>query len=129
MNPSVPTPHPQPPRRLLLVEDEPSTAVAMAYLLRRNGFDVVLVGSVHDALSALGQPAAFDHIVLDLMLPDGDGASVLAHLRAGGLHVPVTVTSAVSDPDRLARVRALGARNVLRKPLEFADLLEALGAQ
>ena len=67
-----------------------------------------------------------DTILLDLMLPDGEGSTVLRRVRDGGLPVKVTVTTASSDPDRLDQVRALRPDSLLKKPLDIFELLKVI---
>lgn len=98
----------------------------MSLLLRRYGWAVDVVGTVSDALTYL-QAHAPHSVVLDLMLPDGEGATVLERIRASGMAVKVTVTTASSDPARLDRVRSLRPDSVLKKPLDLPELLRALG--
>lgn len=79
--------------RLLLVEDEERLAAAVAAGLARAGFVVNPVGSAEDARAALAA-VAYDAIVLDLGLPDGDGMDILRELRAKGAATPVLILTA-----------------------------------
>jgi two-component system response regulator QseB len=65
-------------------------------------------------------------VVLDLMLPDGDGADVLRKIREEGFKTRVCVTTGVSTPGWLSRVSALGADCILQKPIDLSELLEKL---
>lgn len=84
-----------------------------------------MVATVADANAYLDahRPSA---VILDLMLPDGEGSAVLERVRAANMDVRVTVTTASADPDRLKRVRALGPDSLLRKPLDLAELLRVM---
>jgi CheY-like chemotaxis protein len=105
----------------------------MADLLRNPSMDVVTVTTVRAALDALRDP--FDYIILDLMLPDGNGADVLHHLRqprraAPGQSAPeprVCVVTAANEPSLLARVNALKPHCLLRKPIDLSELRGGLG--
>ncbi|HEX8911081.1 MAG TPA: response regulator [Humisphaera sp.] len=112
-------------RSLLLVEDDGSSAHALSLILRRYGWSVDVVATVADALAYLDAhtPSA---VILDLMLPDGSGADVLARVRQRMPGVPVTVTTASTDPERLAVVRSLQPKAVVRKPIDLAELLRTL---
>ena len=68
----------------------------------------------------------YDCIILDLMLPDGDGVGLLQEIRARQLPVRVLVTTAVSDPKRVQHVRSLAPEKMLRKPIDLAELLRGL---
>ncbi len=103
----------------------------MAALIKR-----VLVAERHvvdiapDGLSAvaLAESAAHDVIVLDRMLPDIDGVTVLRLLRAKGLATPVLMLTALgSVDDRVAGLDA-GADDYLAKPFAFSELLARIRA-
>ena len=111
--------------RVLLVEDDPSTAGLMSELLRHVGCDVVAVATVGDALDALDH-FAFRYVLLDLMLPDGEGTPVLASVRSHNLPTKVLVVSATGDDQLLARVERQKPDAILQKPLDFNRLLKAM---
>jgi len=109
---------------LLLVEDDATSAKSMKFLLNGRGFDVTVATTLADAVDALAsQPS---HILIDLMLPDGDGMSLLSAIRAEKLPVWVGVLTGVSDPDRLAAVTKLSPALLLQKPVDLAKLFRAL---
>jgi DNA-binding response OmpR family regulator len=68
-------------------------------------------------------------MVLDLMLPDGDGADVLRIVRAKGLSIRVAVATGVNDVARLKLVAELNPDIVLIKPVNLQELLEILGIE
>ena len=100
----------------------------MRYVLSIKGHEVTLATSVADALAALAAaPLPPDLVVLDLMLPDGDGTDVLRAVRSSAHPaVPVAVTTGVMDPQWLARVEALRPDRILRKPIQIDELLKLL---
>lgn len=67
-----------------------------------------------------------DVVVLDLMLPDGDGIEVLNRVRGGNLPVRIVVTTGSDDPDRLQTVRSLKPDLFLTKPINLQELLEGV---
>jgi DNA-binding response OmpR family regulator len=107
---------------VLVVEDDPSIAAGLVRALQREGFEVELArAAAGTAKRVLAD--AFDVIVLDLMLPDDSGFTVLEQLRHRS-SVPVLVLTARTDlADRL-RSFALGAADYVSKPF-FADELIA----
>jgi DNA-binding response OmpR family regulator len=118
---------PRPPRlrRLLVVEDELQAALAIQKVFRRRGWEVQVATTVAGGLALL-ELSRFDWVILDLMLPDGGGERILAHVRARGLGVRVCVSSGCSDEVRMGEVRALEPEAVLSKPLEVPALLDRL---
>ena len=112
--------------RVLVVEDDPSTAHALELLLRHQGYTVQTANSVLEALRHVTTEP--DVVLLDLMLPDGDGMGVLEAVRAKGLKTRVVVITGVGDPDYLARVHLLKPEALLRKPVDFSQILEELSA-
>ena len=112
--------------RLLLVEDDWRTHSALRKILGKLGWEVHSAMTVSGGLALLHlKPEA---IVLDLMLPDGDGMAVLRKVRSERLQAKVAVTTGVEDARRLDEIRSLSPDALLRKPLELSDLLRVLGA-
>jgi PAS domain S-box-containing protein len=120
-------------RRVLVVEDDPQLAAVVETTLRRHGLEVMHARTGHDALQ-LCRATAPDLIVLDLVIPDGDGFSVIDWMRAQGrlAKVPVLVYTAFdleeADRDRL-RLGKTGFLTKGRTPPEVFDarLEELLG--
>ena len=117
---------PAPQSRVLVVEDHVPTRVAMARLLRAWGLEVRGVGTVAAAVAELDWPPAC--MVLDLMLADGSGLTVLGHVRANAVPVRVAVVTATSDAAVLAAARRLGPELLLRKPVDLDQLAAFLAA-
>lgn len=67
-----------------------------------------------------------DFVILDLMLPDGDGADILRDLRTSGSCAKVIVVTGISDAQRMRDVQALGPYRFVRKPFDIVDLLSAM---
>jgi DNA-binding response OmpR family regulator len=106
------------------VEDDVLSASALATILRRRGFDVLLATTIAQGLAMLKEQPAL--LLLDLMLPDGDGSVILAHVRNTNLPIRVIVTTAVSDPSRLADVQRLRPDVVIKKPIDLSGLLKSM---
>ena len=111
--------------RVLVVEDDPVARRAITMILGRLGFVTAEATTVAEAMHALS--AKPDWILLDLMLPDGDGADVLRKVTSAS---PSTRTCVVSGccRTRLDEVRRMGADHVLSKPVEVGRLIEVLSA-
>jgi DNA-binding response OmpR family regulator len=112
---------------LLIVEDNPTLSASLARGLTEDGYAVDTVDCGQDALRRLDRQDV-DAVVLDLGLPDVDGAEVLVQLRGRGINAPVLVLTARDGVK--ARVEALeqGADDYLVKPFEYAELLARLRA-
>jgi len=111
--------------RLLLVEDDDLLGTGLRTVLRRAGYATDWVRTGNDASLAL-RTHAYEAVLLDLGLPDGDGLAILESLRAGGSQASVIVISA---RDQLqVRIRALdqGADDYLIKPFDNDELLARL---
>ena len=113
--------------RILLVEDEPQMVVALRASLQKHGMVMDHVGTLADADLVVGD-AAYDAILLDRQLPDGDGLALIGRIRARGLAVPVIVLTAKGQvPERIAGLET-GADDYLGKPFVFDELLARLRA-
>ncbi len=104
------------------MEDEAKTREALAEGLRMEGWSVSATGDA-GAASALLEGGTFDLIVLDRMLPDGDGLSVLRDLRGRGVQIPVLFLTARATLDERVAGLEGGADDYLAKPFAFAELV------
>jgi two-component system copper resistance phosphate regulon response regulator CusR len=108
--------------RVLIVEDEEKTAAYLRKGLSENGFVSDVATSGEDGLQ-LASGAAYDLLILDIMLPGRDGWSVLSEVRRAGNQVPVILlTARDAVPDRV-RGLELGADDYIVKPFAFSELL------
>ncbi len=108
--------------KLLVVEDEEKTASYLKKGLSENGFVVDTCPSGEEALYLAGE-SAYDLLILDILLPDRDGWSVLSELRRAGNQVPVLFLSALGSVADRVKGLGLGADDYLIKPFSFAELL------
>ena len=109
--------------RLLLIDDDARLTGMVGDYLRAAGFEVSTAGSLAQAREALSH-ARFELLVLDLMLPDGDGLDFCRWLRGDPRwrHQPVLMLSARGEPmDRILGLE-LGADDYLAKPFEPREL-------
>ena len=104
---------------ILVVEDDDVMCDALRGLLSEE-FDAVCVGTLASARRLLAGDA-FDLLLVDLMLTDGDGAELFADARARRL--PVVVVSAKHGADRIAADHAV---DFVRKPFADADLVATI---
>ena len=111
---------------ILVVDDERPIRRALEVTLSKAGYRVATAGGAAETLTAaaLSPP---DLVILDLMLPDGDGADVCAELR-DWLTAPILLISAVQDePDKIRALDA-GADDYLTKPFGVGELLARVRA-
>lgn len=117
--------------RILVVEDEPELAEALAAGLRREGYAVDVAGGGGDALAKVGV-AAYDLICLDLNLPDIDGTEVCRRIREGetldGAEPKILMLTARDSLDDRVAGLDQGADDYLVKPFAFPELLARLRA-
>ncbi|MNU29729.1 Transcriptional regulatory protein tctD [compost metagenome] len=113
--------------RVLLVEDEPEMASALGEALRRHHILHDLAENLYEA-EAMAGSFAFDAVILDRQLPDGDGLTLVPKLRARKNSVPVLVLTARAEV--VDRVEGLdyGADDYLTKPFAMEELLARLRA-
>jgi len=112
--------------RVLIVEDEEAVARPLAAALRREGFAPRVAPTASQALDELAtwRPNA---MVLDLMLPDGDGRDVCREVRSRS-DIPVVIVTARGDPiDRVVGLE-LGADDYVVKPFSSRELAARLRA-
>ncbi len=109
--------------RLLIVEDDSTIAEPLTTGLRREGFEVELVGTGAAALAA----GDHDLVLLDLGLPDLDGRVVCRELRERSA-VPIIVVTARSDEIDRVTLLELGADDYVVKPFGFRELVARIRA-
>ncbi len=115
--------------RLLLIDDDARLSAMVGDYLRSAGFDVTTAGSLGAGRERLAAEN-FDALVLDLMLPDGDGLDLCRELRANPRtrSLPLLMLTARGEPlDRIVGLE-LGADDYLGKPFEPRELLARVKA-
>jgi DNA-binding response OmpR family regulator len=113
------------PERILIVEDEPAIAESLAYALRREGFGVETAATFSKAQAARAWPTL---ILLDLMLPDGNGSHLIRTLRAEGRRTPIIVLSSRErESDRVAALED-GADDYVTKPFSPREVVARVRA-
>lgn len=108
--------------RILVVEDEKKTADYLKKGLSEQGFIVDTAANGEDGLH-LALTAEYLLIVLDVMLPDRDGWSVMRELRDSGRQTPVLFLTARHTTEDKVRGLDLGADDYMVKPFAFSELL------
>jgi DNA-binding response OmpR family regulator len=110
----------------LLIEDDPDTAELTTELLAGQGFDVLAVSTAADA-RGVAQRRRFDLVLLDLVLPDGDGMTLLLELRRATA-APIVVCSATNRHRDSVLALRLGADDFVAKPFDILEFEERVRA-
>ncbi|HLG86480.1 MAG TPA: response regulator transcription factor [Alphaproteobacteria bacterium] len=113
--------------RVLLVEDDSSTARSIELMLKTEGFVVDVTDLGEDGLE-IGKLYDYDIIVLDLMLPDIDGYEVLRRFRAGRIDTPILILSGLTELDNKIKGLGFGADDYLTKPFDKRELIARIQA-
>jgi two-component system copper resistance phosphate regulon response regulator CusR len=108
--------------RILIIEDEKKTAQYLVKGLSEHGFIVDAAHNGEDGLH-LAQTGDYALVVLDVMLPDLDGWSIIRELRDRGGKTPVIFLTARDSVDDRVKGLELGADDYLVKPFAFSELL------
>ncbi|MCA9175108.1 MAG: response regulator transcription factor [Planctomycetales bacterium] len=113
--------------RLIIVEDQPALVASLKRGLEEEGFEVLTASSGREGYKLIKKEPA-DLVMLDLMLPDGDGIDLLQRIRDEDYQRPVLVITAKdSIEDRIIGLDS-GADDYLIKPFDFNELLARLRA-
>lgn len=113
--------------RVLVVEDEESYSDALAYMLRKEGFEVAIAATGPEALADFNRYGA-DIVLLDLMLPGIPGTEVCRQIRRSSRNVPVIMVSAKDDEiDKIVGLE-LGADDYVTKPYSPRELVARIRA-
>ena len=110
------------PLRVLLVEDDRELRRTLRDALTVEGYEVAVSASLADASAVLKHSKPMDMLLLDLGLPDGDGAQLLHHLRSQ-FSLPILIISARHDEDQKVHLLDAGADDYLVKPFSISELL------
>ena len=107
--------------RLLVVEDDIPTRNALSDYYTRMGWHVSEAGTVAEGLAMLDAEPEPCFLILDLMLPDGDGTAVLEGVRQRGLRTLVAVCTGAVDLARLKAVAELRPDAMFPKPIRMPN--------
>jgi two-component system, cell cycle response regulator CtrA len=113
--------------RVLLVEDDSSTAKSIELMLKTEGFVVDVTDLGEDGLE-IGKLYDYDIIILDLMLPDIDGYEVLRRFRSSRVQTPILILSGLTELDAKIKGLGFGADDYLTKPFDKRELIARIQA-
>jgi DNA-binding response OmpR family regulator len=111
-------------RQILVCEDDPAMMRIFQFLLRQQGFREILTTSKGQTVVPLAEKNLPSLILLDLMLPDGDGLTVLEALKQNEAtrSIPVIVVSGKEAQDQVQQAMMAGAIDYVIKPFEPMEL-------
>jgi DNA-binding NtrC family response regulator len=112
--------------RVLIVDDDPVQRRLLENVVAKAGYEAVVVDGGEVAIKLLSEGAAFDCVVLDLVMPDLDGLGVLAKMREASLTIPVIVETAHGGIDNVVTAMRAGAVDFVVKPVGAERLTVSL---
>jgi nitrogen regulation protein NR(I) len=113
------------PARLLIIEDDPSTAAALQKVLQAEGYTVDLVERGDNGL-AQARKELYDLVITDLRLPGLDGLELVAQLHTAKPKLPIIMMTAHGTTETAITATKLGAFEYLVKPFEAEELLDVV---
>ena len=113
--------------RILLVEDDPSTAQTLEVMLKKESWVVDTTDLGEDGLE-IGKLYEYDIILMDLMLPDMDGMDVIRQLRNSKIETPVLILSGLTESQKKVQGLGIGADDYMTKPFNREELVARIQA-
>lgn len=113
-------------KKILLVEDDRAVALAVIYSLKKEGFHIEHAMNLSMAREMINEE--FDMILLDLMLPDGDGYELCSEIRESGNDIPIIFMTACDEEFNVVTGLDLGADDYVIKPVKIKELISRINA-
>lgn len=113
--------------RILIAEDEISTAKALKLIMEKNKFSVDIVHNGDDAWSYI-RTGSYEVIILDIMMPGMSGLEVLEKIRSNKINTPVLLLTAKSEIEDKVLGLETGADDYLAKPFASSELIARVKA-
>lgn len=111
---------------ILLVEDDRALALGTEYTLKAEGYKVLHASDIDEAKQLLSEQ--IDLILLDVMLPDGNGYDFCRYIRERKNYVPIIFLTAMSDEVNLVQGLEMGADDYIAKPYRVKELITRIAA-
>jgi len=114
-------------KKILIVEDDADVARLLSARLKSAGYEALIASDAIQGVQFAHRQKP-DLIILDLMLPAGDGLSVLENLRlsAYSSHIPIIVLTGIKDEDYKNKAMEKGVNAYFQKPYDADELLNAI---
>ncbi len=112
-------------KKILVADDEPNIVISLEYLLKREGYTVVVAHNGQEALDAMVAQRP-DLVLLDVMMPVKTGFEVCQEVRASDAfkHIKILMLTAKGRDTDMAKGLALGADGYMTKPFSTHDLVQ-----
>ena len=117
-----------PPKKILVVDDEPEVRKLMEHFLTEKGFEVRAAENGRLGLAAL-ETFTPDLVLLDMHMPELDGAGTLRELARRWPSLPVIMVTVNEDVETTSRLLQLGAADYVPKPFDLDYLEQAISIQ
>jgi DNA-binding response OmpR family regulator len=115
--------------KILVVDDEPNIVISLEYLLKREGYSVVVARDGQEAMDAITRELP-DLVLLDVMMPKKSGFEVCQEVRANDAfqNVKILMLTAKGRDTDVAKGTALGADAYMTKPFATRDLVQKVAS-
>ena len=112
--------------KILLVEDDFALAMGTEYALQAEGYDVLHASNLEEAYNYIEEKP--DLVLLDVMLPDGNGYDFCKEVRKAGIATPIIFLTAVAEEANIVQGLEIGADDYVAKPYRVKELLSRIAA-
>ncbi|MGN0522699.1 MAG: response regulator transcription factor [Eubacterium sp.] len=112
--------------KILLVEDDLFLRDGLCEMLEKEGYGVTAVSTVLDARGKITD--GFNLVILDVMLPDGNGFDFCTEIRESGNNIPILFLTACDDEIQIVRGLDAGADDYVTKPFKLLELMSRVRA-
>ncbi len=112
--------------KILLVEDDAFLRDGLCEMLSKEGYGVTVVSTILDARSKITD--GFNLVILDVMLPDGNGFDFCTEIRESGNNIPILFLTACDDEIQIVRGLDAGADDYVTKPFKLLELMSRVRA-
>ena len=113
--------------KILIIEDDVFLRDGLCEMLEGKGYAVQSASTCNEARALLGKES-FNLVILDVMLPDGNGFDLCTSIRNGGNNVPILFLTACDDEIQIVRGLDSGADDYVTKPFKLLELLSRVSA-
>jgi len=114
------------PRKILVVDDDPTNRKLIVTILSKKGFEAIEAGNGVEAFNVLANNPDIDIILLDIIMPVMDGITFLKEIKSRPDYINLPIIILTTDDSRKTEALALGANDVIIKPIRPVMLIEKL---